>query len=145
MEEVEQQLSRGRGEGAVQSSESHMLLERQEQRGYLRGEGHYPDSQRSRAIGGGRKQRGESIFELFMLPLYYRTTPLLLESFTFFFLSISTMTTPGFDTRENNTSQFFSLCTDVVAGESHCSPVCIFNINFSNKYYTFALCTRRDV
>uniref|UniRef100_A0A4W6C3S4 Supervillin a n=1 Tax=Lates calcarifer TaxID=8187 RepID=A0A4W6C3S4_LATCA len=76
VEEVEQQLSRGRGEGAVQSSESHMLLERQEQRGYLRGEGHYPDSQRSRAIGGGRKQRGESIFELFMLPLYYRTTPL---------------------------------------------------------------------
>ncbi|XP_050922909.1 supervillin a [Lates calcarifer] len=52
VEEVEQQLSRGRGEGAVQSSESHMLLERQEQRGYLRGEGHYPDSQRSRAIGG---------------------------------------------------------------------------------------------
>uniref|UniRef100_A0A4W6CAV3 Supervillin a n=1 Tax=Lates calcarifer TaxID=8187 RepID=A0A4W6CAV3_LATCA len=69
VEEVEQQLSRGRGEGAVQSSESHMLLERQEQRGYLRGEGHYPDSQRSRAIGGGRKQRGESIFELFMVAL----------------------------------------------------------------------------
>ncbi|GLD54983.1 supervillin, partial [Lates japonicus] len=52
VEEVEQQLSRGRGEGAVQSSESHMPLERQEQRGYLRGEGHYPDSQRSRAISG---------------------------------------------------------------------------------------------
>ncbi|GAA6219536.1 supervillin a isoform X2 [Lates japonicus] len=52
VKEVEQQLSRGRGEGAVQSSESHMPLERQEQRGYLRGEGHYPDSQRSRAISG---------------------------------------------------------------------------------------------
>ncbi|XP_039983335.1 supervillin a isoform X4 [Xiphias gladius] len=52
LEEVEQWLSRGRAEGAVQSSESHMLLERQEQRGYLREEGHYPDSQRSRAVSG---------------------------------------------------------------------------------------------
>uniref|UniRef100_A0A3B4TEJ1 Supervillin a n=1 Tax=Seriola dumerili TaxID=41447 RepID=A0A3B4TEJ1_SERDU len=51
-EEFEQWLSRGRGEGAVQSSESHMLLERQEQRGYLREEGHYPDIQRSGVVSG---------------------------------------------------------------------------------------------
>ncbi|XP_071341764.1 supervillin a isoform X2 [Trachinotus anak] len=51
-EEVEQWLSRGRGEGAVQSSESHMLLERQELGGYLREEGHYPDIQRSNAVSG---------------------------------------------------------------------------------------------
>ncbi|XP_062235470.1 supervillin a isoform X2 [Platichthys flesus] len=42
-EEVEQQrLTRARAEGAVQSPESHMLLERQEQRGYLREDRHYP-------------------------------------------------------------------------------------------------------
>uniref|UniRef100_A0AAQ5YI48 HP domain-containing protein n=1 Tax=Amphiprion ocellaris TaxID=80972 RepID=A0AAQ5YI48_AMPOC len=48
----QQRLSRGREEAAVQSSESHMLLERQEQRGYLKEEGYYSDTQRSRAITG---------------------------------------------------------------------------------------------
>ncbi|XP_047185774.1 supervillin a isoform X14 [Scophthalmus maximus] len=51
-EEVERWLSRETGEGVVQSSESHVLLERQEQRGHLRKEGHYPDGQRSRTTSG---------------------------------------------------------------------------------------------
>ncbi|XP_008298877.1 supervillin a isoform X2 [Stegastes partitus] len=55
-QQQQRRLSRGREEAAVQSSESHMLLERQEQRqeqrGYLREEGHYSDIQRSRAISG---------------------------------------------------------------------------------------------
>ncbi|XP_034428092.1 supervillin a isoform X12 [Hippoglossus hippoglossus] len=53
-EEVEQRLTRARAEGAVQSPESHMLLERQEQRGYLREDGHYPIGQRSRAVSEDR-------------------------------------------------------------------------------------------
>uniref|UniRef100_A0A8D3BJV4 HP domain-containing protein n=1 Tax=Scophthalmus maximus TaxID=52904 RepID=A0A8D3BJV4_SCOMX len=53
-EEVERWLSRETGEGVVQSSESHVLLERQEQRGHLRKEGHYPDGQRSRTTSGGK-------------------------------------------------------------------------------------------
>uniref|UniRef100_UPI003AAF1BDC supervillin a n=1 Tax=Centroberyx gerrardi TaxID=166262 RepID=UPI003AAF1BDC len=48
-EEEEQRLARGRGDGAVQSAESLALQERQEQRGSLREELHYPDSHRSRA------------------------------------------------------------------------------------------------
>uniref|UniRef100_A0A3P8RZR5 Supervillin a n=1 Tax=Amphiprion percula TaxID=161767 RepID=A0A3P8RZR5_AMPPE len=55
----QQRLSRGREEAAVQSSESHMLLERQEQRGYLKEEGYYSDTQRSRAITGGKNSREE--------------------------------------------------------------------------------------
>ncbi|XP_067342023.1 supervillin a isoform X14 [Channa argus] len=51
-EEVEQQLSRGRGEGTAQSSEFHMLQERQEQRVYQREEEDYIDSQKYRAIRG---------------------------------------------------------------------------------------------
>ncbi|XP_034998712.2 supervillin a isoform X6 [Hippoglossus stenolepis] len=53
-EEVEQRLTRARAEGAVQSPESHMLLERQEQRGYLREDGHYPIGQRSRTVSEDR-------------------------------------------------------------------------------------------
>ncbi|XP_069368627.1 supervillin a isoform X27 [Paralichthys olivaceus] len=53
-QEVEQRLTRARAEGAVQSSESHMLLERQEQRGYLREDGHYPEGQRSRTVSEDR-------------------------------------------------------------------------------------------
>ncbi|XP_044032515.1 supervillin a isoform X16 [Siniperca chuatsi] len=49
-EEEEQRLARGGGDRAVESSESHMLQERQE--AYLREEGHYPDSQKRRAISG---------------------------------------------------------------------------------------------
>ncbi|XP_062297102.1 supervillin a isoform X1 [Scomber scombrus] len=48
VEEVEQWLARQRGDRALQSSESHMLQERQEQRGYQREEAHYP----VRAISG---------------------------------------------------------------------------------------------
>ncbi|KAM7370174.1 hypothetical protein PAMP_011448 [Pampus punctatissimus] len=43
VEEVEEWLARRRGDRALQSSESHMLQERQEQRGYLREEAYYPD------------------------------------------------------------------------------------------------------
>ncbi|XP_060950128.1 supervillin a [Limanda limanda] len=55
-EEVEQQqrLTRARAEGAVKSPESHMLVERQEQRGYLREDGHYPIGQRSRTVSEDR-------------------------------------------------------------------------------------------
>lgn len=56
-EEVERWLSRETGEGVVQSSESHVLLERQEQRGHLRKEGHYPDGQRSRTTSGGKNSK----------------------------------------------------------------------------------------
>ncbi|KAM9839521.1 supervillin a [Aulostomus maculatus] len=48
----EERLPRGRGDGAVQSSESHTLQERQEQRGHLREEVHSPASLRSRAVSG---------------------------------------------------------------------------------------------
>ncbi|KAM7390803.1 hypothetical protein PAMA_008812 [Pampus argenteus] len=48
VEEVEEWLARRRGDRALQSSESHMLQERQEQRGYLREEAHYP----AKAISG---------------------------------------------------------------------------------------------
>uniref|UniRef100_A0A3Q1FCE3 Supervillin a n=1 Tax=Acanthochromis polyacanthus TaxID=80966 RepID=A0A3Q1FCE3_9TELE len=48
----QQGLSKGREEAAVQSSESHMLLERQEQRAYLKEEGFYSDIQRSRTVTG---------------------------------------------------------------------------------------------
>ncbi|KAM3860774.1 LOW QUALITY PROTEIN: supervillin-like [Diretmus argenteus] len=51
-EEEQQQLARGWGDGAVQGSESQTLRERQEQRGYLREELHYPDSHRSRDVSG---------------------------------------------------------------------------------------------
>ncbi|XP_069554175.1 supervillin a isoform X8 [Brachyistius frenatus] len=51
-EEQQQWLSRWREEGAVKCSESYMVQERQEQRGYLREEGHHADSQKSRAISG---------------------------------------------------------------------------------------------
>ncbi|XP_028288330.1 supervillin a isoform X3 [Parambassis ranga] len=50
--EEQPQLSRGREDGAAQISESHMIQERQEQRGYLREEGHFSDIQKIRAIGG---------------------------------------------------------------------------------------------
>ena len=63
-EEVEQRLTRARAEGAVQSPESHMLLERQDHRGYLREDGHYPRGQRSRAVSEGET---ESSFETFIL------------------------------------------------------------------------------
>ncbi|XP_044196031.1 supervillin a isoform X17 [Thunnus albacares] len=46
--EVEQWLARQRGDRALQSSESHMVEERQEQREYLREEAHYP----ARTISG---------------------------------------------------------------------------------------------
>ncbi|XP_037612837.1 supervillin a isoform X20 [Sebastes umbrosus] len=49
-EEVEEWLAKGWGERAGQSSESHMLQERQE--AYQREETHYQDSQRSRAFSG---------------------------------------------------------------------------------------------
>lgn len=57
-EEVEEEewLERGWGDRAVQTSESHMLQERQD----LREEGHYPDCQRSRAFSGGKNSRGSS-------------------------------------------------------------------------------------
>lgn len=56
-EVVEQQLSRGRGERAVQSSESYIPQERQEQRGYLSEEGHNTENQKSRDIAGGKNNR----------------------------------------------------------------------------------------
>ncbi|KAK2858559.1 hypothetical protein Q5P01_003179 [Channa striata] len=51
-EEVEQQLSRGRGEGTVPSSEIHMLQEKKEQKGHLRQEEDCTDSQTYRAVSG---------------------------------------------------------------------------------------------
>ncbi|XP_047424139.1 supervillin a isoform X15 [Mugil cephalus] len=52
-EELQQwQLSRGREEGAVRSSESHMLQEGTEHKGYLREERYHSDSQRTRTISG---------------------------------------------------------------------------------------------
>ncbi|KAM6900497.1 supervillin a [Xenentodon cancila] len=53
-ERVEQQLwlSRGEEEGALQSSESYKIHEKQEQRGFLREEGHHCESYRVGAISG---------------------------------------------------------------------------------------------
>ncbi|XP_029384615.1 supervillin a isoform X4 [Echeneis naucrates] len=49
--EDEEELRLSRSAGVFQSSDSHMLLDRQEQRGYLREEGHHqPDNQRSSTI-----------------------------------------------------------------------------------------------
>lgn len=56
-EDEMEQLARGRGDGAVQSSESHMLQERQEQKGYLREELHYTDSHKSKNISAGKSDR----------------------------------------------------------------------------------------
>uniref|UniRef100_A0A668AU69 Supervillin a n=1 Tax=Myripristis murdjan TaxID=586833 RepID=A0A668AU69_9TELE len=53
-EEEEQWLARGRGDGAVWSSDSQTLQKRQEQRAYLREELHYPGSHRSKATSGGK-------------------------------------------------------------------------------------------
>lgn len=69
-EEEEQQLATGRrGDRAMQSSESQMLQEWQE--AYLREEGHYPDSQKSRAISGGKNHREETyrMFEFSIIKL----------------------------------------------------------------------------
>ena len=59
-EEEEEQWWVTRQGAAVQSSESHMLQEWQREEVYRREEGHYPDSQKSRAISGGKKSRGRN-------------------------------------------------------------------------------------
>ncbi|XP_029935699.1 supervillin a isoform X4 [Myripristis murdjan] len=57
-EEEEQWLARGRGDGAVWSSDSQTLQKRQEQRAYLREELHYPGSHRSKATSGELPESG---------------------------------------------------------------------------------------
>lgn len=54
VEKGEEQWPAG-GWGDVQSSESYMLQERQEE--YLREEEHYPESRRSRAVSRGKNRR----------------------------------------------------------------------------------------
>lgn len=66
--EEQRQLSRGREDGAAQISESHMIQERQEQKGYLREEGHFSDIPKIRAISGGKNCR-EGTVCVFFLPL----------------------------------------------------------------------------
>lgn len=56
MEEEEQPQRLTRQGVAAQSSESHMVHEWQE--AYLKEEGQYADSQRSRVISGGKRREG---------------------------------------------------------------------------------------
>lgn len=68
-EEEEQWRVRGWGDGTTQSSESHMLQERQEQGGHLREEVLHPDSRRSRTLSGGKKRSdGFSCFRFITSP-----------------------------------------------------------------------------
>lgn len=73
-EEEEQRWVTRQG-AAVQSSESHMLQEWQREKVYQREEGHHPDSQKNRAISGGKKssRRNHTICLSFLLPAVFIT------------------------------------------------------------------------